>query len=132
MNNLNAAQITKEDVLERTSFSSSLIRVFLSIVLIVSLMPAVSQPAFADDAETADPAVASQVEDASNDVALDTEKSSSQEPEAVAVVAQSDEQPEARALGFVYFGDPDISAGADQQIAVAIDDDLTVSSAMLT
>ncbi|WP_251197742.1 N-acetylmuramoyl-L-alanine amidase [Anaerotardibacter muris] len=123
--------------MERTSFSSSLIRVFLSIVLIVSLMPAVSQPAFADDVETADPAVASQVEDAGSNEALDAEKggsgeSSFQESEAAAVATQSDEQPEARSLGFVYFGDPDIIAGGDQQIAVAVDDDLSVSSATLT
>lgn len=94
------------------SLSRQVFQVVLSIVLVVSLMPALAHSAYADEIE-------------------DTQSSS--EVTEQAAVDQTSSKAEAQALGFVYFEEADLIAGAPQKVAIAIDNDaITISSAVLT
>lgn len=94
------------------SLSRQVFQVVLSIVLVVSLMPALAHSAYADEIE-------------------DTQSSS--EVTEQAAVDQTSSKAEAQALGFVYFEEADLIAGAPQKVAIAIDNDaITIGSAMLT
>ena len=93
--------------------SRQVFQVFLSVVLIVSLMPALAHSAYADEIENA--------------------KSGSEAVEQTAAVDQTSSKAEPQALGFVYFEEADLIAGAPQKVAIAIDNDaITVASAVLT
>ena len=92
--------------------SRQVFQVFLSVVLIVSLMPALAHSAYADEIENA--------------------KSGSEAVEQTAAVDQTSSKAEPQALGFVYFEEADLIAGAPQKVAIAIDNDaITVASAVL-
>ena len=92
------------------SLSRQVFQVVLSIVLVVSLMPALAHSA--DEIE-------------------DTQSSS--EVTEQAAVDQTSSKAEAQALGFVYFEEADLIAGAPQKVAIAIDNDaITIGSAVLT
>ena len=94
------------------SLSRQVFQVVLSIVLVVSLMPALAHSAYADEIE-------------------DTQSSSEATEQAAA--DQTSSKAEAQALGFVYFEEADLIAGAPQKVAIAIDNDaITISSAVLT
>ena len=94
------------------SLSRQVFQVVLSIVLVVSLMPALAHSAYADEIE-------------------DTQSSSEVTEQAAA--DQTSSKAEAQALGFVYFEEADLIAGAPQKVAIAIDNDaITISSAVLT
>lgn len=94
------------------SLSRQVFQVVLSIVLVVSLMPALAHSAYADEIEDA--------------------KSSSETTEQAAA-GQTSSEAETQALGFVYFEEADLIAGAPQKVAIAIDNDaITISSAVLT
>ena len=94
------------------SLSRQVFQVVLSIVLVVSLMPALAHSAYADEIE-------------------DTQSSS--EVTEQAAVDQTSSKAEAQALGFVYFEEADLIAGAPQKVAIAIDNDaITIGSAVLT
>ena len=94
------------------SLSRQVFQVFLSVVLIVSLMPALAHSAYADEIENA--------------------KSGSEAVEQTAAVDQTSSKAEPQALGFVYFEEADLIAGAPQKVAIAIDNDaITVASAVL-
>ena len=75
-------------------------------------MPALAHSAYADEIEDA--------------------KSSSETTEQAAA-DQTSSEAETQALGFVYFEEADLIAGAPQKVAIAIDNDaITISSAVLT
>ena len=75
-------------------------------------MPALAHSAYADEIE-------------------DTKSSSEVTEQAAA--DQTSSKAEAQALGFVYFEEADLIAGAPQKVAIAIDNDaITISSAVLT
>ena len=94
------------------SLSRQVFQVVLSIVLVVSLMPALAHSAYADEIEDA--------------------KSSSETTEQAAA-GQTSSEAETQALGFVYFEEADLIAGAPQKVAIDIDNDaITISSAVLT
>lgn len=94
------------------SLSRQVFQVVLSIVLVVSLMPALAHSAYADEIEDA--------------------KSSSEVTEQAAA-DQMSSKAETQALGFVYFEEADLIAGAPQKVAIAIDNDaITIGSAVLT
>lgn len=94
------------------SLSRQVFQAVLSIVLVVSLMPALAHSAYADEIEDA--------------------KSSSETTEQAAA-GQTSSEAETQALGFVYFEEADLIAGAPQKVAIAIDNDaITIGSAVLT
>ena len=72
-------------------------------------MPALAHSAYADEIENA--------------------KSGSEAVEQTAAVDQTSSKAEPQALGFVYFEEADLIAGAPQKVAIAIDNDaITVAS----
>ena len=94
------------------SLSRQVFQVVLSIVLVVSLMPALVHSAYADEIEDAQ---------------------SSSEVTEQAAADQTSSKAETQALGFVYFEEADLIAGAPQKVAIAIDNDaITIGSAVLT
>ena len=102
-----------------------LIRVFLSFVLVVSFMPALSQPAHADEAEDTSENTASLLSQSATESAAQSEEDAGSSETIV------NDQEEAAPLGFVYFAESDPIAGSVQQIAVSIDDQVVVTSATL-
>ncbi len=118
------SRVRKKDDLERRA--NLFIRAFLSLVLVISLMPVVPHSAFADEI---DASIASEVVDPQNSLVEDSSEPSDQD---APIASQAVEAPESKPLGFVYFGEASPVAGSIQKIAVAVDDDaLTVSSAKL-
>ena len=91
-------------------------------------MPAFSHSAYADepDEARASNAIVAQEDPSTTDPADKSDQ-------ATADAAHSASQPQSVALGFVYFAESDLIAGAEQKIAVAADDDeLTLISAKMT
>ena len=118
------SRVRKKDDLERRA--NLFIRAFLSLVLVISLMPVVPHSAFADEI---DASIASEAVDPQNSLVEDSSEPSDQD---APIASQAVEAPESKPLGFVYFGEASPVAGSIQKIAVAVDDDaLTVSSAKL-
>ena len=118
------SRVRKKDDLERRA--NLLIRAFLSLVLVISLMPVVPYSAFADEV---DASIASEAIDPQNGLVEGLSEPSDQ---GAPIASQAVEAPESKPLGFVYFGEASPVAGSIQKIAVAVDDDaLTVSFAKL-